>query len=283
MRALHSRLFSIQRSIDEFDCNALQSSYLTSRDSLFSRGTWSVFQSNPVRVEIKMCAAHKRHLPVCLFTYQFLNNIQRANNPTSFCCFFMFFFFFSQLVFTQFRSAAPQQLCTMQQQQQLGAFFFSLLLLAFVFRLKGFHVFMWHDLKDNWLCLTKENAMWAKTLHAKCFLCFYSNTRLGCGVVRVTVTCWIQLCVDDRWWQTTKKLRSRRGVCARMLSLKSRKFLKITHVGVELHREIQFRSSDRFLWLSICFKLLHDVTRSLYSNRDSTCAEAATNKSAIAA
>lgn len=67
--------------------------------------------------------------------------------------------FFFLLAITKL-NLARQQLCTMQQQRNGSIVIF--LLLLDIFKLKYFHVFMWHDLKDNWLCTTEENATWTK-------------------------------------------------------------------------------------------------------------------------
>lgn len=114
-----SAIFSIQRSIDDFDSNALLSSYLTIQDSLFFFFTKRVFQSTPR--EIKNCAAVAL---VCLLSH----NFSITSNPA----FFFFFsprnqFFLCSIHSRQRRVEIPRNnsCAAPLQQQSMELFFFS--------------------------------------------------------------------------------------------------------------------------------------------------------------
>lgn len=80
------------------------------------------------------------------------------------------------------------------RQPRKLSFFLFFLIRFLVWR--DFHVFMKHDLKDNWLCLTWENATRAKT---------FIQIHFSLASKRVLVTCWFSLeswCV--RRWQKFK-------------------------------------------------------------------------------
>lgn len=133
-----SAIFSIQRSIDDFDSTALLSSYLTSE--ILSRER--VFQFHP--------EAYKSRSSVFLS-----HNFSITSNPA------FFFFFFSQLVFSLLNSNGRrvdprnQLLCTVATTTTELFFLFSSYYTSFFCdRLSEgskqfFHVFMWRDLRDN--------------------------------------------------------------------------------------------------------------------------------------